>query len=61
MILNHPFREVKNVLTIEGNTYTIYADVYKVCRQTHDHDDDCYGDIIKPVDNDEFEDKEHLK
>ena len=32
MMLNYPFKEVKDVLTIEGNIYTIYIAVYRICR-----------------------------
>ena len=61
MILNHLFREISNVLTIEGITYIIYIKVYKVCHQVYEHNDDYYRNIVESVDDNEFKDKEYFK
>ena len=61
MILNHPFKDIKDLLIIKDNTYITYAQTYTIYSQVHNHDDNYYKDVLEPTDNDEFQDKEHTK
>src|SRR6185437_5593065 len=62
MMLNHSFKEVKDLLTINGATYATYKKAYIICSLIHTYGNDAYGDVIelgdnnefKPVDNNEF-------
>ena len=60
-MLNHLVKDIKDVLTIEGDSYITYFQVYTICSQVHDYDDDYYEDVLELTDNDKFQDKEHTK
>ena len=65
-MLNHSFKEVKNLLTINGTTYATYKEAYIIYSLIYTYGNNAYGDVIepgdnnefKPVDNDEFQDEE---
>ena len=62
MMLNHSFKEVKDLLTINGTTYATYKEAYTICSLIYTYSNNAYGDVIelndnnefKPIDNDEF-------
>jgi hypothetical protein len=57
LMLHHPFREVEELLTIDGVTYDTYTEAYDACFSKHDHSsiDDYYDDlpIVEEAANDD--------
>ena len=61
MILNHPFKDIKNILIIEDNIYITFIQTYTIYNQIHNYDDDYYKNILESIDNNEFQDEEYIK
>jgi ATP-dependent DNA helicase PIF1 len=60
MMLHHPFRDVSDVLVVDGMRHETYAGAYAACRQHHpnQHSHDYYQVTEAAVNDDEFEDGE---
>ena len=53
MMLNYSFKEVKDLLTINGATYATYKEAYTIYSLIHNYNNDAYRDVIEPGDNNE--------
>ncbi|KAF6834321.1 mitochondrial dna helicase [Colletotrichum plurivorum] len=59
MMVNHPHRQLDELLTVEGEVYTTFRDAYDACKTFHgNHAPDFYDTITDTPDDDEFEDAE---
>ncbi|KAF6820018.1 hypothetical protein CSOJ01_01086 [Colletotrichum sojae] len=59
MMLNHPHRQLDELLTVEGEVYTTFRDAYDACKTFHgNHAPDFYDTITDTPEDAEFEDAE---
>ena len=54
MMFNYFFKEVKDLLIIDGETYVTYKKAYNVCILIYNHDNNAYEDVIKLGNNNKF-------
>ncbi|EED12031.1 hypothetical protein TSTA_001030 [Talaromyces stipitatus ATCC 10500] len=58
LMLHHPFRQITNILTLNGNTFDSFITAYTYCQEACIHENNYYGEVLSQPPESTYEDAE---